>query len=644
VTCAAAGSLAVAFVVLCCLGKAPSAAQERSDALGCRRDEVVLAKKDAADDATAGDEEQTKPTPVPVLTCTMPGKGGTSVRLQIRTLKLNEIAISALIHDWPLEIVRDQIGRAADVWENEVFDHARSLNARFGQTDAELGSGANSLRAVNSVGVDDRYAGGEEVIKPFRLLMGDGAINGGIENIRYEIALPAEFDRIASTDMWPDGWSFYYGDAPLVFGNRSRLPSDRAEHLWFVKRQGMEKTRLWRYLTTADFDAYKENFFAMDHRVRSAYTMSVFDRAGQVEKSASARWPLYLDAIREFTVGEFPDDFLFAYGAFYRNEHDIDWEFLFPPRRVNLEVDIVENISATGVDILQIGLAKTRDQNLRKATRDEVWAKPAARAKAGDQSWRLPPGGRLAIPKRILLEYDQAIVQAFNDDAAADRIYGKIRELPPGAAMELHNTADWVDLLKAAPVRKKADSFAAPSRPNFDPYVDGPSLRLAFIETATARLKVQDAVAPQAVGFTAHTESGQCPVLEVYDEESKTYEPFGKVLVSSNWDYSARDQVIAFDKPQLRFRLVERELEVTHLDQATLAAILKDGRRIELDADVGHLVHRDDRHVVLFNGEAIDFGFSLPASVSIDQVQSTTLTLRGHYQRYGKLLLTTSSK
>lgn len=636
-----ATALSAALLALCTVVTSSALAQEKPQSLGCRREKVVLAKSEETSDGM-DDEEAAKPQPVQVLICTIPGRSGESARLQIRTLKLNELAISALIHDWPLKFIRESIGTAADVVANEVFDQVRSLNTRFAQTDAELGNPGTTLLVLNERGGYDRRFDTDPEAKPFRLLMSDGAINGGIENIRYEIALPQEFEQVASTNGWPAGWSFYYGDTPLAFGARPRSPPGQSDTLWFAKRLAIEKTRLWRYLTKADFDRYKENFFATGRSAQQAYTLSVFDRSGNVEQSAGARWPLYLDAIREFTVGEFPNDFLFVYGSFYQSKYSINWEFLFPPRRVYLEVDVVENISEKGVDILQIGFNKSRDQNLRKATDSEP-SRLVMQAKTGDQSWHLAPGGKIIVPKRILLEYDHATTKAFSDEAAAAHIYEQIRALPTEKNLELHNTSDWLDLLSQAPVvGKRTDSFAAPQRPSFDPYVDGPALRIAYLETATGKLRVRDGAAPQTVGFTAHAEGGQCPILEIYDEDTRTYKAFGKVLVSSDWDYTARDQVIPFEGPQLRFRLAERELEVSLIDQATLTATLKNGWRIDLASDVGHLAYRDGRNVVLFSGEAIDFGFPLPSGVTPDQIQSTTLTLRGHYKRYGNLLLTKS--
>lgn len=644
--CLACRPVATALTVFFALiagGAGSTQAQEKADTLGCRRDEVVIAKT-AETSEGANDEETAKPKPVQVLICTIPDRSGDPARLRIRTLKLNELAISALIHDWPLTFIRDSIGTSADVIETEVLSQAKSLNARFAQTDAELGNPATTLLILNESGGYDRSIETDTETEPFRLLMSDGAINGGIENIRYEIALPQEFEQIASTDVWPTGWSFYYGDTPLALGVRPRSPPAGSPSLWFKKRSAIEKTRIWRYLTKADFDHYKENFFVTGRSAQQAYTVSVFDRSGYIEQSGGTRWPLYLDAIREFTVGEFPDDFLFAYGSFYQSKGSVNWEFLFPPRRVNLEVDVVENISGKGIDILQIGFNKSRDQNLRKAADTEL-SRLITHAKSGDEPWHLAPGGRLIIPKRILLEYDRATTQAFSDQAAAANIYQRIRALPVDGRLELHNTTDWLDLLSQSPVvAKRTDSFAAPQRPSFDPYVDGPALRIAYLETATGKLRVRDGAAPQVVGFTAHAEGGQCPILEVYDDATRTYKPFGKVLVSSDWDYAARDQVIPFDGPQLHFRLVERELEVSLIDQAKLTAILKTGERIDLEADVRHLVHRDGRHVVLFSGETIDFTFPLPSGVSLDRIQATTLTLRGHYQRYGNLLLTKSEE
>lgn len=634
-------ALSFAVIVTLCVMSEAAQAQSPEGVDTCKSTTVTKPIPAASDDA----ESERPAVTIPVIECVVETKTRKTTTLQISRMKLNELATSALLNKLLPKAMAAELGADFSIVENQVYRDIVDLNQRYSQPDQELGVTANSLE-IGATDASLDYQGFD------KNLMAKGAINGGIRNIRYEIAMPTAALAVKDTSGWPEGWNqFYHASDRETSRDRLLL----SEALWFRKTQAVRSMRIWRYLRRRDIADYEKNMLEAGEKAREGcYDSAVcfpnllMDvRRERIDRNRMNNWPKYLSAIQKFTVGEFPKDFLFAFGGLLSGS----WEFYLVPRRVHLELEVIENAGTEPIEILQLGLAASIDQNLRKSE-DKEAARIVGLAKPNDATWSLAPGARLLIPSRISLEYDPAVKAEFEDIAAATAIYERIRAHPGGTTFEYNVAKRWLDLLWDDPQLKKSQvSFAAPHGPDLQDYVLAQSSPLSYLETFTARVMLNRPEAADGrtnvsfdINFTAHNESGQCPYLLTYDEAAGAYQTYGKVLVSSDWNFEARDQTIELERPTFKFRLEERELEVSFIDQVEMTVKLRGGRQITLKPDIPLLDERDFQPVTLFDGESIDFAFALPTGTSQADIVRSALTIRGHYERYGKILLTRDAK
>jgi hypothetical protein len=125
---------------------------------------------------------------------------------------------------------------------------------------------------------------------------------------------------------------------------------------------------------------------------------------------------------------------------------------------------------------------------------------------------------------------------------------------------------------------------------------------------------------------------GSCPYLLSWDERRRDWVEHGKVLHPANQQRLESSQSISLSGLVTRFRLEEREPEMTTLDRAELFLTLRDGAQVA--ASPADLCGRGATPLLVFWGEAREFAFALPPGVSEDDVKESRLVLTGYYRRY----------
>lgn len=590
--------------------------------------------------AASGNDRDT----LKVVNCLTYNDSGQPLTLEIGSLKIDELATSALLHDWIPEELAAQLGRRRDIVRTEVYDEISRVTEMF----SENGVGFARADAIDLIGpgIDWSVQAGDP--KYSEVLLGltrYGAINSGIGNVRYEIAPPEEVLESLATTAWPDGAQFWFGETAEAYG-RSVNDDGRYEGplLQFAlrKRDAMHNAVIWRYMRPGDLANFYEDQVLFQSKLHLAagkqdrtVPASIYYDQASFRASAEFGIPRYVEAMKYFGRAEFPPDLGVVFGGIQHGS----WESYFFPRHVMLELNIVKNTSDVPVEIRQFGLVRGLDVQIRRlheSARPE--GTPSVVARDDDQTWLLEPGKWLLIPVRITLEYDGSVERALSKQAAGE-IYKSIAANDADTLFEYNSYENWFDLLWSEPLmRKRGGSFSAPHAPNIAPYVHDAELRLAYIETSRGRLW-PDGFEPASLSFTVRTAGFQCPFLEAWNAETRQFDTLGRILVSANNDYEGRHETVDLLRPTFRFRISERELEVSYIDQVALEATTKNGRTLWLEPDGDTLKREDGVAEVLHQGEAVDFTFALPSNVSEGEIVRTSLHVRGRYDRYGKLLL-----
>ncbi|MDX2258596.1 MAG: hypothetical protein NW205_06720 [Hyphomicrobiaceae bacterium] len=700
--------LAASFAIGLAIATAGTAQAAADIAPGCRTGQAasLLASGSEAgaadgvgegaegDAGEASDEDEAR---LAVVDCGVVADDGSLAHLQIQFLELNELAVSALFKGWLTGEFAAVLGTTNAIAETPAAREMRVILDRFAEFRGPLSAGRLSFAlhdrdVIEERGLEDpqRREMGHQDTAPRDLLYAlaqHGAVNAGIAYLRYEIApSPADIAALDEPD-WPPGTRLWYGlqdqlhelehRQSNISSRLQRLPAepvdadagapaqadaaaaedegggaDDAEtvaDLMARKRDLLENVIAWRYLTPGDLAGFHDDQkryrrlvadgpLAPGERLDS---LPRFQEMGRTHGGDELAVPKFIDAMGYFTRGDFPADFTPVFQGLYRGS----WETFFFPRRVHLRVAILVNRGAAPLSVRQLGLVQSRDVHLRKADTDGFVVEGTV-ALPDDGEVTLAPGERMTVPLAILLAYEPQIADMFAAQSAARHIHGTIAAHHEETAIEYHDVAQWFELLWAEPlVQKDAGSFTPPERPDLTPYVHDVAARLASIETRGGRVRMPGVDVPSiALSFTAHSEGAQCPHLYQWSEDDGRLRLVGKVLVSSDYDYDARHQRVALDRPGLRFRIAEEENEVSHIDRVRLDIRLADGREISIAPDHHTLAEADGDAVVLVAGEAIDFEFALPQGIAHSDIADATLDISGHYVRYGRLLLTQRSR
>lgn len=342
---------------------------------------------------------------------------------------------------------------------------------------------------------------------------------------------------------------------------------------------------IWRFMREDDVLQYPQKV--------AAYNQLVVDPRFQRQFSRfrSDRLPREMRLYAQLIQRGMPKDFLFIRG--YRNESACSdvrfWEFRYFPRRLLLDVVAIENVSGAAVRIDGLLGQLSTEPGLQPVAAMRMAAGSAANITGS--LGLLPPGGVVLVPLSLTWAPSEEIAQLWKDPRQAPRMLN---------------------------------------------YTWGPRLDVSAVAVDGRTLELEGRAA-NFLSVTTSCPCGSCPYVHAWDATARQWVDTGVMLEFANaaakttWDWRR------FEGAVLRFRVQEDEAEFTRLGGARLELVLRNGDQHTLWCKAFAGVS-DTAPIELMFNQAVELSFTLPRGVRRADVQSSTLWLRGYYERYTDIL------
>jgi hypothetical protein len=422
---------------------------------------------------------------------------------------------------------------------------------------------------------------------------------------------------IKSSLKWPQGFQMNY---------QRGYPSKLSVQYMFSSRTPGQanpfEVALWKYATPSDFATFSNEVQRYNALIKSKVSRQDVPYYAIAKNEPVTR--------RYETLGRLPRDFFVitafpAYDECGGSKHPLCcWNFSYHLRAAKLDVAVIENVSRYPISLDALYGSMTMKSTFRKPSR-LVPTAPSRNEVRGFAPFELQPGQRLLVPLRIFFPATQP---PMFDLSEGRKIYAKIRAAPPGAVFQMGKDLNGV--------RKLRESFKRPSVPRTRAYVYGAALALSGVGVNGGRIEFTKGY-PNALALTAGTEAGSCPYLTSWNPSTRRWTEFGKVLHRAKGKELEQSQTIRLGGFRSRFRLVEREPEISYIDAARLIVRTNNSQSLALEPDAELLAKADRRRATFFWGEGIEFSFTLPEGVKESDVVSSDLVLTGYYERYAAI-------
>lgn len=542
------------------------------------------------------------------LLCKSPGSATPVIRVEFQ--RLDSSVASVLLEGRSAPEMANTLGRPMAL-QNAVFDQYYRLLKTIGREEslANCIEGEGCYISLSLGGVQQSATVGIKKIEGNRIT--------SISDASFPYPSVALNAALKSGLEWPPDFEMSYQQ-----GHGSGL----AAHYMFssgIRGVGTPfEISFWKYAQPSDF----ANF---DNEVRK-YNAFIRDRLPRDE----VEYHVIKDEqpiIRRYeSLGVLPRDFFIltafpAYNECEGSRHPLCcWNFSYHVRTAKLDVAVIENVSRLPISLDALFGRMTVESTFRAASR-LVPTIASRRTVADFAPTELSPGERVLVPLRIV--FPAMDPPAFGLSQAR-KVYASIRAAPVGTVFQMGRGRN--------SVRKLKRSFKQPSSPRPRPYVYGAELALSGVGVNGRRIAFTKGD-PNALALTAGTAEGSCPYLTSWNPSTRRWTEFGKVLHEAKGKDLEQSQTIRLAGFRARFRLVEREPEVSYIDAARLIVRTKDAQSIALEPDGALLVEDDDRYATIMWGEGIEFSFALPNGVAESEVVSSELSLTGYYESYAAI-------
>lgn len=500
------------------------------------------------------------------------------------------------------------LGDRKRIVRNAVLDEFRTLMRLFGE-DQDWSNGGESWLVLQVNDPVEKSVSPLEPKKPVRMLTVEG---------NYGFPVAQELNHIYTRKTWPKEYNFMYG---WVYGAYNELHDS-------FESDVVPYTSMWRYLAQSDLDRYKKNMDKYNNYMRKLY--GIKNSEWRILEGSSE-----ISALRHYSRGNLPANLvaltlsfqICGYGEAYAEG------FIYMPS-VYVNVAVIENMSTDPVRIEAIDFERISSPRLRP--RSSAHDGAAASEPIEANLAKLQSGNSLIVPLNILLAAnnpmgsprDRTFFGSQTVEAYAKSIYKRI------ASYRSNKTFTRPGPTKSRRIRKIRSSFGPPTWPRLQDYVFGPEFKIRQIRLGSDRM-VSRAPDPNTFNLTTGGGAGSCPYLLAWDADRGGYVNHGKVIDAANGVAREQTEVRRFAGLKLRFRLEERELEVAHINMVKLVLRLTNGRTITLGAPHADLAQDDDAYARILAHQALDVAFALPEGVEARDVRTSTLRIKGYYQRYG---------
>ena len=365
----------------------------------------------------------------------------------------------------------------------------------------------------------------------------------------------------------------------------------------------------WRYGTLQDVIDYPDNITAWNLAARANKGLDPSEFVQEDKFPWKEDYHKLLGLLLTLTEGrELPKGYLILSGRFSKERcGEPTWEFHIDSPAIALEVMLVRNTSNRTIRLDRLVGSEFGEARLRLA--DEPSPPSITGASSISVGSLILPGHSLLIPTRILLE---------------------LRYMPPTNEASITG-AEVYERLISKGISARPDVYARPIAPDF---AFGPQLDISGITVDGNEIKFS-ANSTNIMDVSFAWGLGSCPYLASWDEQRKQWLEYGKVLHPADGQRRESAQSVVLPGFVSRFRLEEREPEVTTLDRAELFLTLRDGKQVAARPTDAH--GRDMSPFHVFWDEAQEFAFALPQGVSAGDITQSRLVLTGYYQRYSSL-------
>ncbi len=443
---------------------------------------------------------------------------------------------------------------------------------------------------------------------------------------------------------WPDNYRLYFTEDPnfIVSGPLTNSAST-------LVNDGLFRVSvLWRTATRDDLTRYAENVNTLreatlrdgralpyiphdaqgwiypsqkeleDLERRSGGDSDKYAKlltAAEIKKLPNLAQNPALSAMLYISRKNWPADFLHVFGTFEGHGYAGEWNTVVPPRKLYLQVAVIENVGGTGATYQVSGF------NMRRSERDDL------RRIAEDSAERsefvsfvpgvLAKGDKVVLPLRI--EFREDLREGFRRDVTpssqtATQVKTLLRNL----------SVDSVLTDGSKQVRKSRGVFDAVEVPKVSPvYIFGPRFSLASVAVDNKPVPMRQ-LDPNKLYMVSGFEGGSCPVLFVkrmgFNEPIK----LGHILVRAVGRENALTEEIELGEGVSEIYLAENEPESTHIEWATIARLEENGTKSNLISA---------SNITIEHGQI--FKLALPEGAEKGKY---VLRIRGYYQPYATMV------
>jgi len=515
---------------------------------------------------------------------------GSDVRVKVEQYRFSDAAASIIASGQILKALVNVVGKFRTA-KNDVLKTYADLLSEFGETTVLKGDYYASLAIPGDK--DDVASNDIAELQGGKLRTLTGA---GEANLDY----PAiEEIRLLRTKVIPTGLAYFYevacrdqSEFPIIHDDKNKCfkfkPSETTMLFW----RSMESTDITRYS-----DRAKQYNLLLKPKDRETYTIT-------------PAVPRELRLYEYISKGAWPKDFVTLAGykmvdgcSDYTGGGALGWRFTFHTRSIFMDATSIQNLSNKPITIDHFIGASSPDSTLRPLSSSLDGA-----LRLNIESAMLAPGERILVPTRIAFAPSVGSVDQFSYLQTAAQLFAS-----RGSQGFTGNTA-------------------AHKAPDLKEFVYGPEISISGISTANTTINFKETT-KTALNITIGADSGSCPIL-LFRQSSDQWISSGKILQTAKGVAGETSETIAFPGLVSQFRLEEREPEVARLRRPTLTLRLRNRETLTLTPN--QPFHRDGFELLW--GDAFEFSFDVPESVSGDSVMESRLEITGYYDRYSEVL------
>src|SRR5215211_2304442 len=309
--------------------------------------------------------------------CTSDQDAQTRVRVQFQ--RMSGLAPGVVLHGGSAPWLPALYGNY-QVAENDVLKEFKTLMGQFGSAVREVDQGGGERTFVGLVaGTAAQVASGDlsetargrtgQVVRSFKLAP------------LPDIPLVDETLQILNEQTWPASLHMSYGSSGYSGpDDENASPADVLS--------------LWRYLTAADARQYAE-------RLRR-YNALVVDRSYYERKAL----PKPMELLNYLTANSWPENFLYATTEMVKSEPCLTLDFKVKQYSFEVEVAVIENVSAKPITISQLFGESRGGNQLRRAA---SLPRTTGRQMLPGEPVALAPSSRLIVPLRLVFAADDPV-------------------------------------------------------------------------------------------------------------------------------------------------------------------------------------------------------------------------------------------